>query len=63
MKPTNHLRFIVKDEIVSSNENSVIAKKVKVLQQFWEHANGKDVAGDMFVQMYGSWLDIPLVKD
>jgi excinuclease ABC subunit C len=33
-----------------------------VLQQFYETPHGKDVMGDMFVQVYGKWVDVPLVK-
>lgn len=65
MTPTNHLRFVERTEITDTNPQTGIStgRIVRVLQQFWEHNNGKDVAEDMFVQIYGSWRDIPLVKD
>lgn len=65
MTPTNHLRFVERTEITDTDPQTGIStgRIVRVLQQFWEHNNGKDVAGDMFVQIYGSWRDIPLVKD
>ena len=65
MTPTMHLRFIERTEIIDSNPETGIStgRRVKVLQQFWETPNGKDVAGDAFVQIYGVWKDIPLVTD
>lgn len=64
MTPTMHLRFIERTEIIESNLKTGIStgRNVKVLQQFWETTNGKDVVGDMFVQIYGVWRDVPFVK-
>lgn len=61
MTPTMHLRFVERTEVFDFNPQTT--RIVKVLQQFWETPNGKDVAGDAFVQIYGVWKDIPLVKD
>ena len=58
-----HLRFIERVEVIEQNGDASIGRKVKVLQQFWETPNGSDVIGDMFIQIYGVWRDIPLVKD
>ena len=63
MTPTMHLRFIERMEVIEQNGDASIGRKVKVLQQFWETPNGSDVIGDMFIQIYGVWRDIPLVKD
>lgn len=63
MTPTMHLRFIERVEVIEQNGDASIGRKVKVLQQFWETPNGSDVIGDMFIQIYGVWRDIPLVKD
>ena len=63
MTPTMHLRFVERTEIVEQTSEASIGRKVKVLQQFWETPNGSDVIGDMFIQIYGVWRDIPLVKD
>ena len=65
MTPTMHLRFVERTEIDSENSTHEYnaTKNVKVLQQFWETPNGSDVIGDMFIQIYGVWRDIPLVKD
>jgi len=63
MTPTMHLRFIERTEIIEQNGEASIGRKVKILQQFWETTSGKDVVGDMFVQIYGVWKDIPFVRD
>lgn len=63
MTPTMHLRFIERLEVVEQNGEATLGRKVKVLQQFWETPNGSDVLGDTFIQIYGIWRDIPLVKD
>lgn len=65
MTPTMHLRFVERTEIDSENSTHEYnaTKQVRVLQQFWETPNGKDAVGDMFVQLYGVWRDIPLVRD
>ena len=65
MTPTMHLRFVERPTIVDhkSVEGISTIRTTKVLQQFWETPNGSDVIGDMFIQIYGVWKDIPLVKD
>jgi hypothetical protein len=35
---------------------------VQIVQQFWEHPNGKEAAGDMFTLIMGSWIDLPVVR-
>lgn len=64
MTPTMYMRFVERTEIIDHNPetNSSTGRKVKVLQQFWETSSGNEVAGDMFVQVYGRWVDVPLVK-
>lgn len=64
MTPTAHLRFVERTEIIDNNPETGVStgRTVKVLQQFFETPQGKDVTGDMFVQIYGKWVDIPLVK-
>jgi hypothetical protein len=61
--PTLHLRFIERQVIVEQHETFSTAKTVKVLQQFWEHVDGQEVMGDMFVTKVGTWKDIPLVRE
>ena len=63
MTPTMYLRFIERMEIIEQNGESSMGRKIKILQQFWETPNGSEVAGDMFVQLYGTWRDVPLIKD
>ena len=62
MTPTMHLRFIERLEIVYSAPGDELstARKVRVLQQFWEHPDGKEAAGDMFRIVVGTWRDVPL---
>ena len=64
MHATAHLRFIERIEIDSENSTHEYnaTKRVRVLQQFYETPHGKEVVGDMFVQIYGKWVDVPLVK-
>ena len=64
MHATAHLRFIERTEIDSENSTHEYnaTKQVRVLQQFYETPHGKEVVGDMFVQIYGKWVDVPLVK-
>ena len=64
MHPTAHLRFVERTEIIDHNPEAGAStgRKVKVLQQFWETPHGKEVAEDMFVQIYGKCIDIPLVR-
>ena len=62
MTPTMNLRFIERMEIVYSAPRDELstARKVRVLQQFWEHPDGKEAAGDMFRVVMGTWRDVPL---
>lgn len=60
MTPTFHLRFVERQEIVERGEDHSTTRTVRILQQFWEHPSGKEVFGDMFIQVYGSWRDIPV---
>ena len=64
MTPTAHLRFVERTEIIDSNPETGIStgRTIRVLQQFWETPHGKDVVGDMFIQIYGKWVDVPLVE-
>ena len=59
------MRFVERPTIVDhkSVEGISTIRTTKVLQQFWETPNGSDVIGDMFIQIYGVWKDIPLVTD
>jgi|LakMenEpi03Aug12_release.lakeMendotaPanAssembly.Ray.scaffolds.fasta_scaffold4901792_1 hypothetical protein len=61
--PTLYLRFIERQQIVDQTPMYSTAKTIKVLQQFWEHADGQEAAGDMFVTKLGTWKDVPLVKE
>lgn len=61
--PTLHLRFIERQVVVEQYETFSTAKTVKVLQQFWEHVDGQEAMGDMFVTKVGTWKDIPLVRE
>jgi len=65
MKPTNHLRFVERDKILNFDpiRNAANITKVNVLQQFFEHASGKHVVGNMFEQRLGSWIDVPVEKE
>lgn len=64
MQATNHLRFVERTEIIDNNPETGIStgRTIRVLQQFYETPHGKEVVGDMFVQIYGKWVDVPLVK-
>ena len=63
--PTLHLRFVERSEIVSIGTDGISAtvRKVRILQQFWVHPDGKDVCGDMFKMTAGQWRDVPVVKE
>jgi hypothetical protein len=61
--PTFHLRFIERQQIVEQTPTYSAAKTIKVLQQFWEHMDGQEAVGDMFVTKLGTWRDVPLVKE
>ena len=64
MQATNHLRFVERTEIIDNKPETGIStgRTTRVLQQFYETPHGKEVVGDMFVQIYGKWVDVPLVK-
>jgi hypothetical protein len=56
MIPTNNLRFVERDEIVDEQHPThAVTRTVRILQQFWEHPNGKDAAGE--------WRDVPVEKE
>ena len=59
MTPTLYMRFIERTETIDAETS----RTVKVLQQFWETPSGSEVAEDMFVRLYGKWVDVPLVKE
>ena len=59
MTPTLYLRFVQRQEVVEQHANYSTARTVKILQQFFQHPDGKEVAGDAFVLIRGSWRDIP----
>jgi hypothetical protein len=40
-----------------------MGKRVRILQQFWEHPDGEYVCGDMFKQVCGKWRDVPLEEE
>jgi len=64
--PTLHLRFITRDEIIERTATSSTAKKVRVLQQFWAHPDGKDWAinkDDPVFSVNGTWRDVPWVAE
>lgn len=62
MTPTAHLRFVERQELDRENSTHEYTahRTIRVLQQFYETSHGKDVVGDMFVQIYGKWVDVPL---
>lgn len=61
--PTLYLRFIERQQIVEQTSTHSVSKNIKVLQQFWEHTDGKEAAGNMFVTKLGTWRDVPLVEE
>jgi hypothetical protein len=64
MTPTNKLRFVERDEIIGERHPMLrTSRTVRILQQFWEHPNGKDAAGDMFKMKMGTWRDVPVEKE
>ena len=63
MTPTMHLRFVERTEIVEENGDLSMGRPVRILQQFWETPTGSDAIGDMFIQIYGFWRDVPVVKE
>ena len=70
MKPTMYLRIHERmvtqkvDTLPGDDVQGFVTKTVPVyiLQQFWEHPNGKESAGDMFTLIMGSWRELPVVK-
>lgn len=72
MKPTMYLRVQERLEPVpykphaapgaNLEDTPIQNKTIRVVQQFWEHANGREAAGDMFACIMGSWIDLPLVR-
>jgi hypothetical protein len=62
---TMHLRFITRDEIIEQTATSATDRKVRVLQQFWAHPDGKDWVRDKddpFLSVNGTWCDVPWVS-
>ena len=60
MIPTNNLRFVEREvereaPTFSQVFGCVTTRTVRILQQFWEHPNGKDAAGE--------WRDVPVEKE
>ena len=71
MKPTMYLRVLERQEFTpyappiapGQSMPPIQDRTVRVVQQFWEHPNGTDAAGDMFFQLtIGTWIDLPVVK-
>ena len=72
MKPTMYLRVQERLEPVHHNPHftpgekiegtAIYNKRVRVVQQFWEHTGGHDSTGNMFDIIMGSWYDLPLVR-
>jgi hypothetical protein len=60
--PTLHLRFVEREEISEWHPTRTVSRTVNILQQFWEHPDGKEVCGDMFKPANGTWRDILKVK-
>jgi hypothetical protein len=59
--PTLHLRFVEREEIAEWHPTHTVSRTVNILQQFWEHPDGKEVCGDIFRPAHGEWRDIPKV--
>ncbi len=59
---TPHLRFVERDQIVETTPKHSVARTVRILQQFWEHPDGKDAVGDVFEMKRGTWRDVPVDK-
>ena len=60
--PTMYLRFVEREEIVEQHDTYAVSRTVNILQQFWEHSNGKEMCGDVFNTVLGDWRDVPKVK-
>jgi hypothetical protein len=61
MKPTAHLRFVEKMEVIEQTPTCTTGRKVKVLQQWW--ASDPDCDNDFLLQVNGEWCDVPLEKE
>lgn len=69
--PTLHLRFVERHVYVNKpayniySQQGTVSERVKktILQQFWQHQDGKDVCGDMFKPVCGEWRDVPVEKE
>lgn len=61
--PTLHLRFVERLHADYGTGQTVMAKPVRILQQFWRHPDGKDNMGDMFASENGTWRDVPVVRE
>jgi hypothetical protein len=57
---TPHLRFVEREQILARHATHSVAHTVRILQQFWEHPDGKDAAGDVFKMKMGTWRDVPV---
>jgi hypothetical protein len=61
--PTLYLRFVEREEIDYTLRNYGGIRKVRILQQFWEHPGGSHAAGDMFHLRTGTWRDVPVERE
>lgn len=55
MTPTSKLRFVER-LVPAPGYGENIAKKQRILQQWWEDAPGDQAMG---VTLYGEWRDVP----
>ena len=70
MKPTMYLRVQERlmiqrvDNLPGDDIQGFMTKTVpvQIIQQFWEHFDGKEAAGDIFNLTMGSWRDLPVVR-
>ena len=60
MRPTAHLRFVERVELMDPGPPAT-GRAVKVLQQWW--ASYPDDETDFVLQVNGEWRDIPLEKE
>lgn len=66
MKPTNHLRWIKRWQISTSEyhlNGTPCMESAKALQQFWETENGEDLVATWDADMNGEWRDIETAED
>jgi hypothetical protein len=61
MKPTVHLRFAIRDEVIERNPTYNISCPVKVLQQWWTEGENYPIEGNPDGCL-GEWIDIPVVE-